>query len=76
MADPNCRNYKSVAGFIEALQIFACYFENGLDQAYFMSAEHDILFGPEMPILDSPQGRRLEELGWHWNDDYDWAYFT
>ncbi len=77
MADLNYHNYKSIAGFIEALQIFACYFENGLDHTYFISAEHDTLFGPNMPIADSPQGKRLQELGWHRDDDYVcWAYFT
>jgi hypothetical protein len=73
----NNPNNKNIAGFIEALQIFACYLENGLEHEFAINAEHDEIYGPDMPIPDSPQGRRLKELGWHRDKGQDyWAYFT
>jgi len=70
----------SIKGFIEALNIFAKYVEKGIDEPYFCGAEHDELHiyvkTDDLPE-DSPDGRRLSELGFHTNGETDsWGYFT
>lgn len=69
---------KGAAGFIEALHIFAKYWKDGINNSYFMGAEHDILYIYDSDIPeDSDDGRRLEALGFHRDDDLEgWAYFT
>lgn len=70
-------NSKSVKGFIEALGIFAKRYEKGLDQRFFMGAEHDELFIYDSDDIaeDSEDGKRLEALGFHFNGE-GWSYFT
>ena len=72
---------KSVAGFIEALQIFSEYFSDRLDETYFCEGQHDIILvrvDSEQIPEDSPQGKQLKELGWHIEEEADntWGYFT
>lgn len=75
MKDPRA---KSAEGFIAALQIFAKYWPKGMSNSFFMGAEHDILYIYDSDIPeDSDDGRELNGLGFHRDDDIDgWAYFT
>jgi hypothetical protein len=69
---------KSIKGFIEALNIFAKYFDKGMNKTFFCGAEHDELhFYMDTDTLpeDSADGRRLQELGFHCGDNM-WEYFT
>ena len=80
MSDDNymsAPNAKSVEAVIEALQIFAKHYENGLGQKYFMGAEHDELFIYDSDGIaeDSGDGKRLDALGFHYNGE-GWSYFT
>ena len=45
------------------------------EEATAFHAEHDILYGPELPDPDSEGGKRLDELGWH-REEGCWARFT
>ena len=66
--------------FIEALEIMAPHYAKGMDTDYFMEAEHDIVYfhvTAEQIPEDSPEGKRLEELGFHLSSDADcWAKFV
>lgn len=80
MSDDNymsAPNSKSVASVIEALQIFSKYYAKGLDQRFFIGAEHDELFIYDSYAIpeDSEDGKRLNALGFHWNGE-GWSYFT
>lgn len=72
--------YKTIEGLIEALQIIAKYNGGGLKAQFILMAEHDIIWmdsdlGP--PAEDSDDGKRLIELGWHYDRSAEvWAYFT
>lgn len=70
-------NAKSVEAFIEALGIFAKYYEDGTAKSYFMGAEHDELFIYDSDGIseDSEDGQRLSELGFHHNGE-GWSFFT
>lgn len=76
---------KSVAGFIEGLQILAKYMKEGLDTKYFCGGEHDIVyFYMDTPsdeegglTSESSDGLRLSALGFYLDKDVDnWAYNT
>ena len=71
---------KTVAGFIEALQIFAKHMKGGMQESYFCSAEHDELFihvGFDEIDPGSEDGHRLNALGFHASLDTEtWSYFT
>jgi hypothetical protein len=85
MRDPKA---KTVAGFMEALTILARYMEKGMEQPFFTAAEHDVLYvhtesdkstddWTARPAKGSADGKRLRELGWHFDGESDgWAYFT
>lgn len=66
-------NFKDLA---EALLILAKYDDSG-----YVSAEHDNIFScvstEDLPE-DSEDGRRLIELGWHVDTEYDagWSKFV
>jgi len=66
--------------FITAMEIMAPHYAKGLDTDYWCEAQHDIIYShvtDEMIALDSEDGKRLEELGWHFDSDVDvWACFT
>lgn len=72
--------WKTIEGFIEALQIIARYNKDGLKKKFLLNAEHDILYTDtdiETPTEDSEDGKRLDALGWHYDKSVDsWAYFT
>jgi hypothetical protein len=83
MKDPNAKN---VLGFIQGLNLLAPYMKEGVNTTYFLGAEHDIIYiytestyeedvERGYPKEDSPDGLRLSELGFHY-DEYGWAYFT
>ena len=70
---------KSIRNFIEALNIFAKYTQEGFEETYFCQAEHDELFiHVEQETLhpNSPDGKRLRALGFHPSEVETWAYFT
>ena len=66
--------------FIEGLKIMAPFYENGLETKFFMEAEHDIIYfhvSVEDIPEDSETGKRLQELGFHFDDGVDaWAKCT
>lgn len=67
-----------IYGFILALEIFAEYEPNGLQEVSFLEAEHDIIFSHisnEQIPEGSENGMMLADLGWHVEDEI-WAYFT
>ena len=69
---------KSIKGFIEALNIFSKYMGKGTNETYFCGAEHDELHlhvGTDDLPKESPDGRRLQALGFHESEDA-WAYYT
>ena len=70
-------NSKSVGAVIEALGIFAKHYEKGLDKRFFLGAEHDEIFVYESHgiLENSDDGKRLSELGFHYNGD-GWSFFT
>lgn len=76
----NDERYKTIEGLIEAFQIIAKYNSDGLKEKFVLMAEHDIVWvdsdlGP--PAEDSEDGKRLIELGWHYDESAEaWAYFT
>jgi len=75
MKDPESQ---SIKGFKEALDIFAKYAKKGDLERFFCGAEHDIIYmytDTDTLHPNSPDGKRLRELGFHVSDDA-WAYFT
>ena len=71
---PRDATAKSVAGVIEAFQIFAKYLENGLNQQYFFEGQHDKIFvyvDPEKLLPQSDDGKRLIALGFYPNLELD-----
>jgi hypothetical protein len=71
---------KSVSNYIKGLQILASHLPHGMDEAFFMEAEHDIIYshvGSAQIEADSDEAKLLEEYGFHLDEDVDvWAYFT
>ena len=71
---------KSIKGVIEALTIFAKYTEKGINERYFCGAEHDELYiyvDIEKLTPESPDGQRLQALGFHPSSEVEtWSYFT
>jgi len=67
-------------GWIETFEIMAQYMPNGMQTKFFLEAEHDIIYSHIDDVavpVDSVHGKRLSELGWHFDGDVDvWAYFT
>jgi hypothetical protein len=71
-------HYKSIQGFILALQIMSKYLDNGLLRKCFLMAEHDVIYSEleeEKCSEDSEDGKMLRQLGWHVENGY-WAYYT
>lgn len=66
--------------FIEGLKIMAPHYPKGMDTDFFMEAQHDVVYFHVTDINipeDSEDGKRLEELGFHYAEDADcWAKFT
>jgi hypothetical protein len=64
---------------IEGLQILGKYIRGGLD-SHDIGAGHDVICaGPDVDEDTPSEGdrERLEELGWHYDDEYDsWACFV
>jgi hypothetical protein len=61
---------------IEGLKILAKYEEKGLE-AQIAGAGYDFLGGSDAEVTDDADVRRLEELGWHWDDESDcWGRFV
>lgn len=78
MSDPKA---KTVEGFIEGLTILAQYAEKGMAHKYGFGAEHDVIHLWLTPLgavpEDGQDGRRLQALGFHADEDMDqWQYFT
>jgi len=71
---------KSVKGFIDALYILAPYMKLGVDTKHSFGAYQDILHvytEDGKPEENSPEGLRLSELGFHYDDEVEgWAYYT
>jgi len=58
---------------LEGLKIFAKY---GGDE-YLVAAEHDVIFAGPWEPLSEEDNKRLEELGWHFDEYADsWAKFV
>ena len=72
MKDPRA---KTIEGFHVALDIFAKYTANGQKESYFLGAEHDILYCWISVPKDSEDGRMLQMLGWHYEDE-SCGYYT
>jgi hypothetical protein len=70
-------NRNTLGGFIEALQILAEYFPNGINETYALNAGDDLIYmrvnRTQCPE-DCPDGKKLIALGWH-IDSYggDWC---
>ena len=63
----------TIGEFIEGLKIA---YENDMDKTYIIQAEHDIIYvGGEHIEEGSESGKKLEELGFHMDDEC-WCYFT
>lgn len=73
MKDPRA---KTIEGFTAALEIFAKYAKNGKLEHYFLGAEHDVIYCWFNVSRDSEDGRLLRMLGWHYEDDESWGYWT
>jgi hypothetical protein len=69
----------TVDGFARGLYILSKYMKENSNTKYFCGAEHDIIYiyTENAPDPESPEGLRLSELGFHWNEDCEgYAYFT
>ena len=64
-----------VKDIIEGLQIAARYCVKGTE-ADITNAEHDELLAMPDHEMSAEDFRRMEELGWLWNDDGYWKCFT
>lgn len=64
--------------YIEAFSIFAKYEKDPVENYWITAAEHDVIYicGKYYEISNLDK-KRLEELGFIWNDDDDtWFKFT
>lgn len=70
----------TIKDFIAGLEILATHTENGLDQNWFMVAEHEqIYFYVDNELLpeNSREGKRLSELGFFVDSDAcNWSMFA
>lgn len=59
----------TIANIQDALAIMASY-----DPGGYIRAEHDIIYGSELPLPDedSYAANRLRELGWRYEDGVGW----
>jgi hypothetical protein len=75
MTDPRA---KTIEGFIVALQIFAKYTKDKLQESYFCGAEHDVLYMyVDTDAVSEEDAALLDKLGWHKDESAEtWAYFT
>lgn len=69
-------NVPSRANIIEGLKIAEKY-----DPGAWIDAQHDVIYAlcddPDSPKVSAEDRARLEELGFHWDDEVDsWAAFT
>ena len=66
--------------FIEALYVLAPYYPRGLEQEFFIQAEHDIIYfhvSSDQISEESTEGLKLIELGLHYDESVGcWAKFT
>ena len=71
---PDDPKYKTWAGLAEAFEIFSRYDEG----KFKTSAEHDVIYaGPNPKDVSTPDVMRLEQLGWHIEEEFDcFGYFT
>ena len=70
---------RSIAAFVRALQILAKYEDEGMDSAYFLEADHDIIYSHlhDTCNVSKEDAKELIALGWHFDDSVDvWAYNT
>ena len=69
-----------IKDFIAGLEILAAHTENGLDQNWFMGAEHDQIYfyvDDETLPEDCDDGKKLIELGFFVDCDVgNWSMFT
>lgn len=62
---------KQVVGGLEILGRYG-----GADD-HNICAEHDIIYAGHGCVVSDDDRAKLEELGWHWDDDIDsWARFV
>lgn len=70
----------SPEGWVETFETMAKYMSKGMQTKFFLEAEHDIIYShidDEAVPVDSEDGKKLSELGWHFDGDAGcWAYFT
>lgn len=65
----------NVNDIIEGLTILAKHDPHGLDAN--VAADHDIIFGPGKKDVPEDDRKRLEQLGWFWDKEYDcWAMYV
>lgn len=68
---------RSISNFIKGLEILSKYFDDGLEETYFLGAEHDVIYIyvdlEDLPE-DSDDGKLLIEYGFHTGEG--WEYFT
>lgn len=71
MRRPNANT--SIARIQDALAIMASY-----DPGYTLRAEHDIIYGSELPLPDedSYAVNRLTELGWLYENGVGWYKYV
>jgi len=70
----------SIGAVIQGLQLVAKYCEHGEETQFAVEGEHEILYARSDKGKDEwseEDSKRMEELGWHWNDDGEcWARHT
>jgi hypothetical protein len=58
----------------EGLAIFSKYLPEG--KKGFIEADHDVIWAEGYEVTGQEDLDRLEELGWHWSDEYDtWTHY-
>lgn len=63
----------NLEAIIEGLTILKKYAKS----PEWIAAEHDILYGPPTQSdISKEDAERLEEIGWHKEDEDSWAAFT
>ncbi len=69
----------TIENFCKGLQILSQAFPKGMQETYFLGAEHDIIYvytGDEDYEFTEKEVQLLEEYGFHENDVGGWSYFT
>lgn len=69
----------TIENFCKGLQILSQTFPKGMQESYFLGAEHDIIYiylGDVEYEFTNDEIQRLEKYGFHENDVGGWSYFT